>query len=88
MGWNPETLLARFHCLWFIYMFPFPGSCHINFCSDSSGLNLAQILCSLATCKACAVQLTVNAHEESRAASLLAPGYRISPSHSSTRSTL
>lgn len=51
-------------------------------------LNLVWSLCSLATCKSCAIQLTVNAHEESRAASLLAPGHRSTPSHSSTSSTL
>lgn len=88
VGWNPETLSAHFHCLWFIYMFSFLGSCRVNFCSDSSGLNLVQTPSSLATCKSYAVQLTVNAHEESAAAMMLAPGHRSSPSHSISSSTL
>lgn len=84
VGWmEPRDPVGSFSlCLWFIYMFSFLGSCRFNFCSDSSGLNLVQMLSSLATCKSYAVQLTVNAHEESTAAMMLAPGHRSSPSHS------
>lgn len=38
--WLIFTVCGLFIC------FPFPGSCHINFCSDSSGLNLVQIVFS------------------------------------------
>lgn len=89
MGWNPENLFGSFPVsVVYLYVPPFFGSCHVNFCSDFSGLNLVQILCSLATCKFSAIQLMVSAHEESRAASLLAPDHRSSPSHSSTSGIL
>lgn len=90
VGWmEPRDPFGSFSlCLWFIYMFSFLGSCHFNFCSDSSGLNLVQMLSSLATCKSYAVQLTVNAHEDSAAAIMLAAGHRSSPSHSISSSTL
>lgn len=72
----------------YLYVPLFFGSCRVSFCSDFSGLNLVQLLCSLATCKFSAIQLMINAHEESRAASLLAPGHRSSTSHSSTSGML
>lgn len=35
--WTPESFWLMLTVLWFIYMSPFPGNCHGNFCSDSSG---------------------------------------------------
>lgn len=42
-------------------MFCFPGSCHDNFCSDSSELSLIQIMSPLAICESCTVKLTIHA---------------------------